>query len=37
VLSEEAVAKSITSLATVMGRSVDFDRELGGHAEESAE
>jgi hypothetical protein len=37
VLSEEGVAKSITSLATVMGRSVDFDGELGGHAEEVRE
>jgi hypothetical protein len=36
-LSEEGVAKSITSLAPLMGRSIDFDGKLGGHADEVRE
>jgi hypothetical protein len=36
-LSEEGVAKSITSLAAVVRRAVELDGELGRHAEEVRE
>jgi hypothetical protein len=37
VLSEERVAKSVTSLAAAVRRAVELDRELDRHAEEVGE